>query len=145
MFTTIQKLDQIKEIMKLIETPSNNYYSKTDNSIRFHYRIGKSIKFFLLMGRVEVAEFLKTHGVITNFDVIGDEVKMFQKGFSVNMINQAGSFSQTETATPFTWEDIEFTPTDVKFYCAHAEFDVVHCTLTNRIAKTLKQIFFKAA
>lgn len=138
------KRKSIAEFEASIEL-TERYFVKQESHIRFSYRMHGKNEQFTLATPLEVAQFLKTHGIINTYAVHGESVTMYSKTI-LTTIGAKGEPVLRESLTPFIWADIDFSPSDVVRFAAHHEWDKTakHFT-TAKVIEMFKPIVRRVA
>lgn len=95
---------------------------KNDTSIRIIYNIfgkGRSIN---LSSRLEVAQFLKRHGIICSYAITGEDVLMYIKAFNTTAGHRGVPVMQ-ERLVKITWKDIDFAEFEMIRFAAQHEWE----------------------
>ncbi len=122
MFTNF-KLRCIVEIEGGITTPLSGFFIRNAESIRLAYETGGHLKYINLATPLEVAKFLKKHGIIHTYSVRENLVSMYEKVL-FTVTGKKGEPVQYERMVPVKWEDINLNAGQVQTLAAHYEFDL---------------------
>lgn len=139
--TTAWKLDRVREIERTITLPVKNHFVKNETSIRLCYCIGFTIKYINLSTLEEAAIFFKKHGIISFYARAGNKIKMYRKSFNIIQYGN-GAFVMREKPVPVSWNEINLLRSEVLWFCAYHEFEVMMLpeTLPYKLLRGAKQL-----
>lgn len=105
-----------------IEVPAKSFFIKNETSVRLCYSYRAHIKYIHLSTPLEVAKFLKRHGLIKIYSVKGEEVKMFFEKFETLSGLKKEPVQKISLAS-LEWKDVALTPGQVQTFAAVHEME----------------------
>jgi hypothetical protein len=122
------KRRSIREFEAIIDLPDTSYFVKNESSIRFCYIMHGRYEYINLATPLEIAQFLKKHGMIKSYAVIGQRVEMY-KASLITTVGPKGQPVLHESITKVDVAALSFTRSEV-----------VHFAAVNEWNKTMKQM-----